>query len=573
MTIRVLMLEDRASGASTTYAKGSQYDLPEATAALFLHNRWATYVSGDMVPNDPVPVGAQIDPVTGRIRLKSSGNANVNAIGGVADDMSWLIPVHLPVLSPDRHTSLNSTNGVVTATYDATTKELGSGSIKFACSGAGGGSVRIALPVGAEYSNTAKVSARVHFRMRCDDWTKVTALHIGLTEGGGTSRYRQLRIINAGISRVGCTDPIYSAKWNGQWRTFIENSDRSDNIGSAAAWGQDTRYFTLDGLYFQITVSAACNIWVDRVYSPDWPVGFLTTIFDGAYKSARDIILPSYAARGWKAGFSINRGDGGTSGVTTYPALADVETMALAGHDVFMHGHYLSGASPTGMSNAVTDAQAREVLLAARAAIGGAIGKQGNRVGLRWHQWLQNNGDYIGTDMAGLLKSLGINAARGLCSDAEYGIDPANSTYTSLNAGSYPAPQTGATVCGWASSTGRFNRLFSEWFTGLATPEARDVFSGSPFEKSIRYAANNADGVLSYTHNILPYDGTNPTIYDVGTLFWRDALAEIDNQVAAGKLLVLSPTQLESITYWRQGDVYLAWDGEWRNRSDGSIAF
>ena len=75
MTIRVLMLEDRASGASTTYAKGSQYDLPEATAALYIHNRWATYVSGDLVPNDAVPVSAQIDPVTGGIRTLPAANS------------------------------------------------------------------------------------------------------------------------------------------------------------------------------------------------------------------------------------------------------------------------------------------------------------------------------------------------------------------------------------------------------------------------------------------------------------------------------------------------------------------
>ena len=74
------MLEDRASGASTTYAKGSQYDLPEATAALFLHNRWATYVSGDLVPNDPVPVGAQVDPLTGGISF-SAGGTDMVALG------------------------------------------------------------------------------------------------------------------------------------------------------------------------------------------------------------------------------------------------------------------------------------------------------------------------------------------------------------------------------------------------------------------------------------------------------------------------------------------------------------
>ena len=92
-------------------------------------------------------------------------------------------------------------------------------------------------------------------------------------------------------------------------------------------------------------------------------------------------------------------------------------------------------------------------------------------------------------------------------------------------------------------------------------------------QRSLEYAANCGDGIVSYTHNIVPNDGTNPVSNDTGTLHWRDYLADLDDNVRAGRLLVLSPTELEMLTYWRPGDVYLGWDGEWRNRSDGSIAF
>lgn len=102
MTIRVLMLEDRASGASTTYAKGSQYDLPEATAALFLHNRWATYVSGDLVPNDPVPVGAQIDPVTGGITVSAAGRDISSDIGATRVSDTFVLAIGSDHTSFDR---------------------------------------------------------------------------------------------------------------------------------------------------------------------------------------------------------------------------------------------------------------------------------------------------------------------------------------------------------------------------------------------------------------------------------------------------------------------------------------
>lgn len=65
MTIRVLMTETRASGAATTYAAGSEYDLPNETAELYIYRGWATYVSGR--DPDPVPVMAKPNPATAGI--------------------------------------------------------------------------------------------------------------------------------------------------------------------------------------------------------------------------------------------------------------------------------------------------------------------------------------------------------------------------------------------------------------------------------------------------------------------------------------------------------------------------
>jgi hypothetical protein len=40
------MIETRSSGDGNFYAAGTQYDLDDALAAGFIHNRWATFVRG-----------------------------------------------------------------------------------------------------------------------------------------------------------------------------------------------------------------------------------------------------------------------------------------------------------------------------------------------------------------------------------------------------------------------------------------------------------------------------------------------------------------------------------------------
>jgi len=487
-------------------------------------------------------------------------------------DTSWLLPTHLPILSPERHTAMSPiVVGSLTASYQ-TGGERGRGMIRLAASGAiASTAVRVPLPLSAEYGTYAKASARVHIRVKCSDWTKVTRLYVGLAQDGGSSNYHLLKIVESNISRVGCTDATHAAVWSGQWRTIVEHSDKKTVVGAADTWDRTTRYLDgIDGIVFTVTTSAAVDIEFDRIYSPDWPVGFSVNIFDGAYKSARDLVLPQFAQRGWLAGFSGNRVDGSTSGITTYPTLADLAACSAAGHDVFMHGHYLSGATPTPMTSSVTEAEALEILRAGRSAIAGVLAAGGAR-GLRWHQWLTNVGRYAGTDMAGLLASLGIQAARGACTDAQYGLDPWDALVTTWS--SSPATESGTDICGYVSHLGRYNRLFAEYWDGTSGALGRDTYEGSGIQKGLQYAANCGDGFVAYTHNIVPYDGTNPTSNDTGTNWWAGYLADLDARVAAGQILVLSPTQLEMLTYWRDGDIYLRWDGEWVSRSTGAIAF
>ena len=484
-----------------------------------------------------------------------------------------VLPNHLPILSPERHSAMsNIVVGGLTCSYQSG-GERGRGMIRLSTAGAiTSTALRLPLPLSAEYGTYAKAAGRVHFRIRCSDWSQVTRIYAGINAQGTTgASYWLLKMVESNITRVGATDTAQAAVWNDKWRTLVEHSDKKIVVGSPPAWDRTAKYFDTDGITFTITTAGAVNIDIDRIYSPDWPIGYVVNILDGAYKSARDLVLPEYNLRGWHCGMSGNLVDGTTSGVTTYPTLANLAAAAAQGHDVFMHGHYLSGATPTAMTGSVTEAETLEIMTAGRQAIAGAVGGIGAR-GLRWHQWLTNTGKYNGGDMAGLLKTMGVAGARGDCADATYGIDPWNAKNSTWSTS--PASETGTDLCGYVSHRGAYNHIYSEWWDGTTnSPAGRDTYADSGTARALQYAATCGDGLVSYIHNVVPNDGTNPTSFDVGTLFWRDYLADMDAKVRAGTLLVLSPSELLSMTYARSGDVYLRWDGEWVNHSDGSIAF
>lgn len=526
-----------------------------------------------------------IDPA-GNVSLTAAHVAALNRSvrGPLLNDLADILPTHIPVLSPERHVSMGSiVSGSLTATYDAATSERGRGSIKLARAGSTtSATVTIPFTAGAEYPSTAfKIGSRVHVRVRCDDWTQIQRLYIGFYKPGDVNSYQYFKVIEANVSPEGCTATAASAVWNNQWRTLVFHSDKKPAVvGTAVTWDRTARYYDAGGVVFtvnQVNAGTPVNLWIDRIYSPDWPVGFCTVIGDGAYQSFINTAVAAFNARGWKLGVSGNRVDGTTSGVTTYPSLTTLATLAAQGHDVFQHGHYLSGATPIPLDGTAgqTEAAVLNVLALQQAAIRGALGGKG-ALGTRWMQWLTNAGRYNGgADMAGLVKDLGIQAGRADCSDAEYGIDPWGSKYTTFF--NSPYSESGARMCGWVPPRGRFNRPYTEFTIrpsgGAETPTTRDTYAGNGLQQGLEYAASCGDGLIAYTHNIVAYDGTNPVTNDSGTLQWRDFLADLDAKVAAGSILVLSPTQLESLTYWRKGDVYVRWDGEWVNRYDGSIAF
>lgn len=564
-------------GATLSYAADLEADLVNRNMAVYVSNP----AQGGLEP-----VMSSRNPLTGGNRLSSPRNINNRDF-----NYDWLIPVHWPVMMPERFTTgfpitviSLSANLDTSSNADVGRRPVTDQALRLTHTGdAVSRTLHVPFPQSGQFAGTySKVAGRVHFRLKCDNWQAVTRLYLGFSAiGGTTSNYQYFVLLDSTNQTVhGQSDPAYTAAWNGVYRTFVVTIDKHPaKVGSAPDWNAANPTFLTDGLIVTMNASAAANIWIDRIYSPEWPVGVVSAIFDGCYASVQSIALPAFEERGWRAGVSGNRIDGGTFGATTYPTLAQLAT-ASQKHDVFAHGHDLSGATPTPFTGSTTVATAKEVLIQLRSAMEGA-GVRG--VGMRWHQWLQNAGTYAGTDFPAILKSLGIGASRGDTIDPEFGVNVANATYIKSWAGVAcgGVPASGQPINGFIGPRGRWNRFPAEWFRGATSPATADTYAGSPMQLAVSHCAATNDALCSYNHSIfsqadlaIQAAADSGQYYNVGTRFFADLMADLDTKVAAGDLLVLSPTEVESLTYWRPGEYYVRWDGEWVYRADPTkIAF
>ena len=86
----------------------------------------------------------------------------------------------------------------------------------------------------------------------------------------------------------------------------------------------------------------------------------------------------------------------------------------------------------------------------------------------------------------------------------------------------------------------------------------------------IDYICKTGQKLTTYDHRVL----AEPGQYDVSLEYHRGRMADWIAREKAGELLVLNPTDVERLTYWRPGDVFMRWDGEWVYRDDPTrIAF
>jgi len=507
------------------------------------------------------------DQTGGRI---TAGSKSMGVVRDALLDISWLKPIHVDILQPELFTAMGSvsSNGAGTvATYDAATSARGLGSIKFVAAAATANQrtlLQLPQPVEAGVRSKYRAGGIVHYRMRCSDWTKIDHLYVSLVDGGDPTHQWQGRIVeNTNVSMYGCTNPNTAAAWNGVFRNFVMQSREFYKVGSPAAWGANARYLDITHLYIDISCSAAVTLWIDQIYSPDWPVGFVVPICDGCYDSARNLYAQDFPSRGWGWGASVNRQN--TGGI--YPSTADISAQAALGADIFPHGHVLLGSSPTSL---LLSGASEETFLHVHAQQQRSIMSAGpSAEGMRWIQWLQNAGRITNNDTAGTLRKLGYNAGRADTSDAEFGYDPYDGTGKTIvknYRAQAPIPKNG-----------RWNR------SHLSAPSGRDndgvvnldnywYYNGiDTVATEVNYTALTGQCAHVYDHQI---KDPSPGIDNDTLKAYRQRIDHWDSLAKDGKILVLKPSDMERITYWRPGEVFVRWDGEWVYRHDPTkIAF
>lgn len=524
----------------------------------------------DTVGKDSVPVMAAMGPGGGNRNrgavVRAGDSVSGLPAGRLQELLSWVKPVHLPILNPVDFAGMAAmVASELTMTHEPGSGEYSNAALRVTASGATAGarSFNLPLPIPAETAVAAqpvRAAGAVHLRLKCSDWSKVTQLYFTLCQNGGFTDRRMWYVVRTdGRAQSGCRDPNYAAAWNGKWRTFVAPSAEFIASGTPADWGAGARYMDVTGVQMTIKTSAAVTIDIDRAYSPDWPVGIITPIFDGWYSSSREFAAREFLPRGWGAGGSANL----LSASGIYPTLENLRALSDVGFDVFAHGHNLSGGNPAPMSSGLAPAAFELILSQQRRALAGA---GCNPDGLRWHQWLQNSSLYAGSDMASILRRNGIDAARGNTSDAEWGVAPQDETLTyGIRDEQYES---------WLPVRGRYNRRPMAAYTNVPQGGGYDHAGVNPalptLMRRIEFAATAGQPVQPYNHEILEAPGP----YGVSTAFGRDWIAHMDELERAGKIVVTNPTTLEYLTFWRPGETFMRWDGEWVYRHDPTrIAF
>ena len=355
MTIRVLMLEDRASGASTTYAKGSQYDLPEATAALYIHNRWATYVSGDLVPNDAVPVSAQIDPVTGEIEIQSPDGFRATRF----DSDSWrnisltrsdkqFTPrrkrimkggkclyafTDHSVLSKSGTNSASATLSTVSGYNGITADSSGSRSgspqmVKIVGTSGATGNILIAGP--SAQITQAVVNGKIGLLIYLDYGSTNNPTINGLWSTAGTLLNEHANSWNTHQFRPGWNFLVYDAK------------QASHPAGTSLSYGgsNDITNTAVRNFALQFSTLADVTIYLDSVWYDFDQVPEITLVWDSADADVIQYVLPAMQSRGWRGYIAESCQVGGTRWDDLSESTARttrMNTFAAAGWDIINH--------------------------------------------------------------------------------------------------------------------------------------------------------------------------------------------------------------------------------------------
>lgn len=477
----------------------------------------------------------------------------------------------MPVISPDMHIGMTPVvSSLTTMDCDTTAQpgEYSGASLRFVATGASTSAHTITPPAVTQLGmagTPVRVGGCVHFRLWCDDWTKISSLRFRFAPVGSNVGNCYIGTITdtAGKSTYGHMDTAYAAQWSNKWRTFVLPSNVFSMLASPALpWQANAKYFNLSTIQMDMTTTAACTLKIQRIYSPDWPVAFCATHLDLCYTGARNAITAAFGQRGWPWAFSV----GSVNYAAQFPTTAELLVAQAAGADVHCHmSDTMVGDAATPFTAASTPERIMLIAGMQRRWMA-SVGLKGGP-GMQWTTWLGNTG-YGAGDTAGAAKRLGVLGGRGMCRDDTFGLNPTSSTLNTV-------PYTSRTH--WVSDRGRYNRSHVGLHypaSGTATAADLDNWMSAKCKArlDLDYAALTSGGIHPWMHNVTTAltDGAP----DIGPNLFAGFVQACQDYVSSGKLIMLTPAQVEALTYQRAGPYFVRWDGEWVHRDNPSqIAF
>ena len=500
-------------------------------------------------------------------RAMANGGSLPNNPNRLRELQEWCIPKHVGVLAPEQFqgaADIAGTNSAV-ASFVEGGGDFSRHALRVSIAGAQSNAVvHIPIPVSRLATQSGmprRVGGQVHYRIKCSDWSKVTRLWVGFTEApDGLSRW-DAQLVENSRSAYGCKDPIYDSAWSGKWRTLPRTSADFTKVGTPAAWGDQARYYTPYGVRFRADTTGDVSFDIDRIYSVEWPVAVITTILDGSIRKAVQLYFAEFGSRGW--GFGGSYGGNRTGGDNFTPA--EYKILTASGYDVFWHtAQVLPDGYRNGMEPTNTELDFAAAYSHARAVMLDRFGAP--QKSLMFEQFLQNKGQYNGSDMAGIMRKFGVVMCRRMCSDAQWGASEWN----------FPTWYSQEMRPGSVPYGGFYNMYATTAYIGQAqNANFEDPYIGETvnytFAQRFDYACNVGAGMMYYQHDI---EENPPYPHSVTPEWFYGYLAEADMQYKAGKAVFVNTSDLILLTLKRPGPVFQRWDGEWVYSDDPTrIAF
>lgn len=483
------------------------------------------------------------------------------------DLQEWCLPKHINVLDPSQFIGMTPLVGAntATATFVDGGGDFSRHAMRVSITGTViNANVHIPIPVSrlvTQSSMPRRVGGQVHFRIKCSDWEKVSRLRIGFTEAPDAANRWEAQLVENSRSAYGCKDPIYDAAWSGKWRTLPRTSADFTKVGTPQAWGDQNRYYNPYGVYFRADTTGDVTFEIDRVYSVEWPVSLITTILDGSIRKAVQLYVAEFGSRGW--GFGGSYGGNRTGGDNFTPD--EYRALTKSGYDVFWHtAQVLENGYRNGMEPTNTELDFAHAYSHARAIMMDRFGAPAKA--LMFEQFLQNKGQYNGSDMAGIMRKFGVVMCRRMCSDAQWGVSEWNfETWYSqeMRPGSVPYG-------------GFYNMYATTSYIGQAqNANYDDPYVGETlnytFAERFQYATDVGAGMMYYQHDI---EENPPYPHSVTPEWFYGYLSAADAAYKTGKAQFINTSDLILLTLKRPGPVFQRWDGEWVFSDDPTrIAF